>query len=81
MFHQLQIRLGRNTHWIGRLGLFGSIGWAIIVPTLLGMSVGLWVDTLYPGDFAWTSLLLPLGLFLGCVNAGYWFQQDFTPKD
>lgn len=78
---QVHFRLSRTTSWLSKVGILSSIGWAILVPTLLGFSVGLWIDTMYPSGFHWTSLMLPVGLFLGCLNAGYWFRQDYTPKD
>jgi ATP synthase protein I len=63
------------------LGLLGSMGWAVMVPTLLALALGLWVDTMFPGHLAWVSLMLPVGLCLGCLNAAYWFLQACTPKD
>lgn len=75
-------KLTRGASWMARLGLCGMIGWAILVPALLGLSVGLWLDAMYPNGFSWASFLLPTGLFLGCLAAAYWFRQDFTaPKD
>lgn len=80
-FTRIQFRVNRDASWMARIGLLSNIGWAIIAPALLGLSLGLWIDTMYPSHFSWISLLLPIGLFLGCVAAGYWFRQDFTPKD
>lgn len=75
------LKFGKQPGWVSRVSLFGSLGWAILVPSLLGASLGFWLDTLYPGQIAWISVLLPLGIFLGCLNAGYWFQQGLNAKD
>ena len=34
--------------WFG-LGMMGLIGWSVVVPTLLGAALGLWLDKRYPG--------------------------------
>ena len=34
--------------WFG-LGMMGLIGWSVVVPTLLGAALGIWVDKHYPG--------------------------------
>ncbi|WP_373532039.1 AtpZ/AtpI family protein [Vampirovibrio sp.] len=77
----LPLPLKNPAKLLSRLGFLGAIGWAIMVPTLVALALGLWIDTMFPGPLSWGSVMLPLGLFLGCMNAGYWFSQDFTPKD
>lgn len=61
--------------WLG-LGMMGLIGWSIVVPTLLGAAVGLWVDTHHPGAHSWTLALLMAGLTLGCFNAWRWVDNE-----
>ena len=29
--------------WFG-MGLFGVIGWSVMIPTLIGIAVGIWAD-------------------------------------
>jgi predicted F0F1-ATPase subunit len=77
----VHFRLNFPVRWFAGLGLIGSIGWAVTVPALLGLALGLWIDTMFPGHLVWVSLTLPLGLFLGCLNAVYWFLQGCAPKD
>ncbi len=44
----------------------GSLGWLIVIPTLLGMAAGVWLDrTLGTGVF-WSGALLVAGLGIGC---------------
>ncbi len=67
--------------WFG-LGLMGVIGWAVVVPTLLGAALGLWLDRHYPGGHSWTLALLVAGLVLGCVNAWHWIaKEDAAMRD
>ncbi len=64
-------RKTNQTIWQG-FGLFGLIGWAVVVPTLLGTMLGLWLDKHHPINHSWTLSLLVLGLCLGCWQAWYW---------
>ena len=43
--------------WFG-LGMMGLIGWSVVVPTLLGTALGLWLDKHRPGTHSWTLALL-----------------------
>lgn len=61
--------------WFG-LGLMGVIGWSVVVPTLLGAALGLWLDRRYPGGRSWTLALLVAGLTLGCLNAWHWVSKE-----
>ncbi|WP_300109860.1 AtpZ/AtpI family protein [Rhodoferax sp.] len=61
--------------WSG-LGLMGVVGWAVVVPTLLGAALGLWLDRRYPGGRTWTLALLMAGLTLGCLNAWHWVSKE-----
>jgi ATP synthase protein I len=61
--------------WFG-LGMMGLIGWSVVVPTLLGAALGLWLDRQYPGRLAWTLALLVAGLAIGCWNAWQWVAKE-----
>ena len=61
--------------WFG-LGMMGLIGWSVVVPTLLGAALGLWLDNHHPGKHAWTLALLVAGLVLGCLNAWHWVAKE-----
>lgn len=68
-------RRANRALWQG-LGLFGLIGWAIVVPTLLGVLCGQWLDHHHPAHHSWTLTLLILGLCLGCWHAWYWIGVE-----
>lgn len=81
-------RLGRNAArkiraradagrgvWFG-FGMMGLIGWSVVVPTLLGATLGMWLDGHYPGRHPWTLALLMAGLAIGCCNAWHWVAKE-----
>ena len=73
-----KLKARRNGHpgvWFG-LGMMGLIGWSVVVPTLLGAGLGLWLDRSYPGGRSWTLALLVAGLTAGCLNAWLWVAKE-----
>lgn len=67
---------GRKRHlfWFG-LGMLGLVGWSIVLPTLLGVAAGLWIQERWATGFPWVLVLLLAGLGLGCANAWRWVHQ------
>ena len=61
--------------WFG-LGMMGLVGWSVVVPTLLGAALGIWLDKHHPGKHAWTLALLVAGLAIGCLNAWHWVAKE-----
>ena len=53
----------------GYVGLIGAVGWGIVLPMIIGVGVGLWLDRRFGSGSRLTLLLLLLGLSVGCVNA------------
>lgn len=51
------------------VGLVGLVGWSVVLPMLIGIAVGLWIDHTWPSRFSWTLMLLVGGLAAGCANA------------
>lgn len=68
-------RSSANTIWFG-LGMMGVIGWSIVIPTLLGIALGTWIDKTYSSGYSWTLMLLFIGLLIGCANAWYWLKKE-----
>ena len=64
-----------RTVWFG-LGMMGLIGWSVVVPTLLGAALGIWLDNRHPGSHSWTLMLLVIGLAIGCLNAWHWVAKE-----
>ena len=61
--------------WFG-LGMMGLIGWSVVIPTLLGAALGIWLDNRHPGNHSWTLTLLVIGLAIGCLNAWHWVDKE-----
>jgi len=61
--------------WFG-MGMMGLIGWSVVVPTLAGAALGLWLDERHAGAHSWTLALLVAGLCLGCMNAWHWVAKE-----
>lgn len=60
--------LGRN------LAQVGALGWMIVVPALIGIFLGRWLDHRFNTGIFWTGPLLLLGLALGCWSAWQWMH-------
>jgi ATP synthase protein I len=61
--------------WFG-LGMMGLVGWSVVVPTLLGAALGIWLDKRHPGSHSWTLMFLAIGLVVGCLNAWHWVAKE-----
>jgi ATP synthase protein I len=55
---------GGEPSFLQSLAYIGSLGWMVVVPTLLGIFAGRALD--HGQGITWTSKTLPLGLALGC---------------
>ena len=58
------------------VGLMGLVGWSVVLPMLLGIAVGLWIDRRWPSRFSWTLMLLVGGLGAGCANAWHRIRKE-----
>ena len=72
---KISARRSQQGVWLG-LGMMGLIGWSVVVPTLLGAALGIWLDKHHPGTHSWTLALLVAGLSIGCLNAWHWVAKE-----
>src|SRR5471030_1187182 len=72
---KLKARNSTQGVWFG-LGMMGLVGWSVVVPTLLGAALGIWLDKHHPGNHPWTLALLVVGLAVGCLNAWHWVAKE-----
>ena len=78
---KIKARNSNSGVWFG-LGMVGLIGWSVVVPTLGGAAMGIWLDSHHAGTHSWTLTFLILGLALGCLNAWHWVaRQDQEMRD
>jgi len=71
----LKARAAKDSFW-SSLGVLGVVGWSVALPTLLGVALGVFLDSRWPGRTSWTITLLFAGLVLGCVNAWIHLRGD-----
>jgi ATP synthase protein I len=58
-----------------RLAQIGVLGWIIVVPMLIGVFVGRWLDQKFQSGLFCTAPLLLLGAALGCWSAWKWMKS------
>lgn len=61
--------------WFG-LGMFGVVGWSVVVPTLLGLALGIWIDRAWISPYSFTLMGLIGGLLTGLMSAWYWVSNE-----
>jgi ATP synthase protein I len=72
---KLQAQQEKGSAWFG-LGMFGMVGWSVVVPTLVGAASGIKLDKIYHQSFSWTLTLMITGLFCGCLIAWHWVSKE-----
>ena len=55
-----------------RLGQIGVLGWAIIVPTLLGLFLGRWLDRIFPMKADGPNIFFSATFLMAGVAIGFW---------
>lgn len=65
----------RHNIWFG-LGMFGLIGWSVMISTVACIALGIWIDRNWPGQISWTLTLMFVGVVLGCLNAWRWIGEE-----
>jgi ATP synthase protein I len=68
-------REGERPVW-QNLSMIGALGWLIIVPTLLGVFVGRWLDGLFDTGIFFSGALIFLGISLGCYLAWHRINKE-----
>jgi ATP synthase protein I len=58
-----------------RLAQIGVLGWMIVLPMLIGVFAGRWLDRTFNSGLFWTAPLLMIGLALGCWSAWKWMKN------
>ncbi|WP_027213122.1 AtpZ/AtpI family protein [Burkholderia sp. WSM2232] len=65
-----------------RLGQIGILGWAIVLPTLLGVATGRWLDRIFGTGVFFSAPLLMAGAALGFWSAWKWMHREHKePRD
>ena len=56
--------------------MFGLVGWAVALPAIAGVALGVWLDLNFQTKRNWTLALLLAGVAVGCLNAWYWISRE-----
>ncbi|MGE0418780.1 MAG: AtpZ/AtpI family protein [Acetobacteraceae bacterium] len=80
----VRVRRGRVQRWLHEgepsvarnLARIGVLGWIIVVPSLVGILLGHWLDRIFATGIFWTAPLLFAGLALGCWSAWKWVRES-----
>jgi ATP synthase protein I len=80
LLHGVRLHKSRYLRWeedgdpsvVRRLGQIGVLGWIIVLPMLLGVFGGRWLDTHFHSGLFCTAPLLMAGAALGCWSAWKW---------
>jgi ATP synthase protein I len=59
-----------------RLAEIGVLGWMIVVPVLVGLFIGRWLDELTQLHLLFTSALIIAGFVLGFWSAWRWMNRQ-----
>lgn len=59
-----------------QLAAVGILGWIIVIPALLGLVLGRWLDRWGDSGIVLTAAFMFLGLLLGCWSAWRWMHQQ-----
>lgn len=57
-------------------GQIGILGWQIVVPALVALAFGRWLDHRLASGIFWTAPLVFIGIGLGCWSAWRWVQRQ-----
>jgi ATP synthase protein I len=79
----VRLRDERHRRWLRegdpsvarRLAQIGVLGWIIVVPMLISIFIGRWLDQTFHSGLVCTGPLLMLGLALGCWSAWKWMKS------
>ena len=73
--NMLRARGARKGYW-STVAILGVVGWSVVLPTLAGVAIGIWLDQRWPVRFSWAIPLLLTGLVAGCLNAWFRIRED-----
>ena len=59
-----------------RLGQIGILGWAIVVPTLIGLLLGRWLDGVAGTGIQFSAAFIMVGAVIGFWTAWKWMHGN-----
>jgi ATP synthase protein I len=58
------------------VGQIGVLGWIIVMPALIGLFIGRWIDYKLGTRVFWSAPLLMVGVVIGCWSAWRWMHKQ-----
>ena len=82
LVEEIRLRRARRDRWLRegdmsvgrRLAQIGVLGWIFVLPTLVGLFAGRWLDARYSTGIFWSAPLMLLGLCIGGWTAWKWMN-------
>jgi len=82
MLHAVRLREGRSERWEREgerslwknLSMVGALGWLIVVPILMGVAAGRWLDRTFDTGVVFTGALIFVGVIAGGLLA--WHRMN-----
>lgn len=73
-------RAARDEAWLAGfwsgLRILGRAGWSVVVPGLLGLAVGHWIDNRWPSGVPWSVVGLAGGTAFGFASLWEWLSGE-----
>jgi len=66
--HEKHVREGDQGFW-ATVGMMGTVGWSVTVPTVGGVFLGRWLDGVLDSGQVFMVFFLLVGIVAGCVLA------------
>lgn len=58
------------------VGQIGVLGWIIVMPILIGLFIGRWIDAKLGTGIFWSAPLMLVGVVIGCWSAWRWMHRQ-----
>ena len=68
-------RLSPEPSLASRFGQIGVLGWATVVPILIGLVAGRWLDRMLSTGIMFSAALIVVGAFVGMWSAWRWMHR------
>lgn len=77
----VMLKMRRNQHWSGNFGLITALGGVIILPIVIGILTGTYLDNHFPITFSWKLSLIFCGFVWGMANAYFWIKTEIAKSE
>ncbi len=72
----VRLKMNNEQHISAGFGMIAALGGVIILPIVLGLWAGIFLDNHYPINFSWRVSLTFCGFVWGMINAYFWVKIE-----